>query len=139
MFLSPAARETPTVVTVHDLLPVLTVERGATGLCHRCGDYVCGLCAKRLADHLFCGSCAERLTGGHAPRASRALVLGLLGVNFLFFLAPVATVLAAQELRAIRDGESPLGGRGVALAALWLGLAGIAMALSAAAVFVATR
>lgn len=114
-------------------------ERGATGLCHRCGDYLCGLCSKRLSGRLFCGKCAERLTEGHAPRASRAFVLGLLGVNFLFFLAPVATVLAAQELRAIRAGESPLGGRGVALAALWLGLAGIAMALSAAAVFVATR
>ena len=75
----------------------------------------------------------------HSPRAAHALVFGLLGVNLLFFLAPVAVVLASQELRAIRAGESPLGGRGVALAALWLGLAGIAMALSATATIVAMR
>ena len=114
-------------------------ERGATGLCHRCGDYLCGLCAKPLAGRLFCGKCAERLIEGHAPRASRALVLGLLSVHGLFFLAPVAAVLGAQELRAIGAGESPLGGRGLALAALWLGVAGIAMALSIAAVFLAMR
>jgi hypothetical protein len=113
-------------------------ERGATGLCHRCGDYLCGLCAKRLEGRLFCAGCAERLTGGHAPRAARALVFGILGVNFLFFLSPVALILGAQELRAIAAGESPLGGRGIALLALWLGIAGIAMAASGVAVVVAT-
>lgn len=114
-------------------------ERGATGLCHRCGDYLCGLCARRLAGRLFCAKCATRLTEGHAPRAARALVLGLLGVHGLFFLAPVAAVLGALELRAIGAGESPLGGRGAALAAFWLGLCGIAMPLSIAAVFLGLR
>ena len=105
-------------------------ERGATGVCHRCGDYLCGLCAKRSEGRLSCEVCAERLTRGHGARAARALVLGLLGVHGLFFLSPVAAVLGAIELRAIRDGDSPVGGRGPARAALALGICGVLMPVS---------
>lgn len=113
------------------------VDRVAMGMCHRCGAYLCGLCAKGLADRTFCEACAERLTTGHGPRAARALVLGLLGVHGLFFLAPVAAVLAAIELTAIRDGQSPVGGRGPARAGLALGLCGIAMPVSVLVVVLA--
>lgn len=71
-----------------------------------------------------------QLTRGHGPRAAHALVLGLLGVHGLFLLSPVALVLGALELGAIRAGESPVGGRGAARAGLVLGLCGIAMPLS---------
>lgn len=76
----------------------------------------------------------EHLTSGHGPRAARALVLGLVGVHGLFFVSPIAVVLAAIELAAIRDGRSPLGGRGAARAGLVLGLCGIAIPISVLAV-----
>ena len=83
-----------------------------------------------MPDHARIGP----LTSGHGPRAARALVLGLLGVHGLFFLSPIAAVLGAIELSAIRDGQSPVGGRGAARAALVLGLCGIAIPISVLAV-----
>lgn len=105
-------------------------ERAATGRCHACGTHLCGLCARRLADRLYCEACADRTTRGHGSRAARAFVLGVLGVHGLFFLGPIAAVLGALELAAIRAGRSPVGGRGIARAALALGLCGIAMPVS---------
>jgi hypothetical protein len=114
-------------------------DRSATGVCGRCGDYLCGGCGRRVAERLYCSACAERLTHEHSARAVHALVLGLLGVVGLFFLAPAALVLASMELTAIRSGQAPLGGRGLAAAGLILGLCGVAMVASAALLFLALR
>src|SRR5262245_34415577 len=76
--------------------------RAATGVCSRCGDYLCGLCGKRVSERLHCPRCAERVLREHSPRAVRAFVLGLCGVHGLFVLAPIALALAVAELGAIR-------------------------------------
>src|SRR5690349_12002555 len=52
------------------------VQRMATGVCSRCGDYLCGLCGRRVELSLCCEGCAEHLTREHSPRAFRAFVLG---------------------------------------------------------------
>lgn len=114
-------------------------DRPATGVCGRCGDYLCGGCGRRVAERLYCTACAERLTTEHSSRAATAFVLGLLGVVGLFFLAPAALVLASMELTAIRGGEAPLGGRGLARAGLLLGGCGIAMVASGALLWLGLR
>jgi len=114
-------------------------NRAATGVCTRCGDYLCGGCGRRVAERLYCGGCAERITIEHSRRAVYALVFGLCGVHGLFPFAPAALVLAGLELGAIRAGEAPPGGTGIARAALWLGLCGVVMPLSAALVWMAAR
>jgi hypothetical protein len=112
--------------------------RAATGVCQRCGDFLCGGCARRLDTRLYCEGCAARLATGHSPRSTHALVLGVLSVHGLFFLAPVAAVLGALELGAIRQGEAPLGGTWLARAGLVLGLCGVAMPVSLLFVLYAT-
>ena len=114
-------------------------NRTATGVCGRCGDYLCGGCGRRVGERLYCSGCAERITVAHSRRAVYAFVFGLCGVHGLLPLAPAALVLAGLELGAIRDGEAPEGGRGIARAALWLGLCGLLMPLSAALVWIAAR
>jgi hypothetical protein len=114
-------------------------DRPATGVCGRCGDYLCGGCGRRVAERLYCMACAERITSEHSPRAVHAFVLGLLGVVGLFFLAPAAVVLASMELTAIRGGEAPLGGRGLARAGLLFGAIGVAMVASGALLWLAMR
>lgn len=114
-------------------------QRVATGVCTRCGDYLCGLCGKRVEARLYCPPCAERLGSEHGRRATYAFVLGLSAVHLLFFLAPIAIALAVLELWEIRAGQSPLGGRGLALAGLWLGVAALLMAGSSVALFFVWR
>lgn len=113
--------------------------RAATGVCGRCGDYVCAGCGTRSGERLFCEGCAERVTNEHSKRAVHAFVLGLLGVHGLFLLAPVALTLSSLELSAIRSGEAPLGGAGLARAGLALGACGIAIPISVLLVWIATR
>ena len=112
-------------------------DRGATGVCGRCGDYLCGLCGERVNDRLYCAECAVRLTRDHSGRSVQAFVLGMLGVCFLFFLSPIAAILGLLELQAIRAGEAPTGGEGMARAALYLGVIGIAIPISVAFVALA--
>jgi hypothetical protein len=114
-------------------------ERPATGVCGRCGDYLCGLCGRRVGDRLHCAGCAERSAMEHSRRAAQALVLGLCSVHGLFLLAPLSLSLSLRELSAIRAGEAPEGGRDLARAGLWLGALGLAMPLSAALVWIALR
>lgn len=105
-------------------------DRPATGLCARCGDYLCGACGLRVDDRLYCRGCATRLTAEHSRRATYALVTGLLAMHGVFPLAPVALVLGGSELAAIRAGEAPLGGRLIARAGLVLGACGLAIPVS---------
>jgi hypothetical protein len=114
-------------------------DRPATGLCSRCGDYLCGACGRRVGARLCCGACAGRLREEHSGRSVLAAVLGMLGVLGLLFLSPVALVVASAELRAIRAGQAPLGGLGLARAGLIFGGCGLAMAASAVAVWLATH
>lgn len=111
--------------------------RPATGVCARCGDYLCGACGCRVEARLFCEGCAERVATGYSRRAVYALVFGMLAAVGLVFFAPVALVAASMELRAIRDGDAPLGGRGLSHVGLAFGLSGMAMAASLAAVWIA--
>lgn len=110
-------------------------SRAATGVCARCGDYLCGLCGRRVGDRLHCQGCAARVTREHSPRASAALVIGLLGACGIFVVAPAALVLAVLELQAIAGGAAPIGGRGLARAGAVLGAAGVLMPLSAVLVW----
>lgn len=114
-------------------------SRVATGMCARCGDYVCGACGRRAGERLFCEGCAERTRIEHSPRAVRGFVLGLLGVHGLFVLAPVALVLSLLELAAIKSGHAPLGGNAFARAGVWLGVSGIALPLSALVLWAVLR
>jgi hypothetical protein len=105
-------------------------QRVATGVCSRCGDYLCGSCGKRVDDRLYCPPCAERLGSEHGPRAALAFLVGLASVHFLFFLAPIAIALSVLELWEIRAGQSATGGRGLAVGGLVLGVAALLMAAS---------
>ena len=114
-------------------------ERMATGVCSRCGDYLCGACGKRVGERLHCARCAERVLREHSPRAVRAFVFGLCGVHGLFVFAPVALALAISELSAIAAGEAPVGGTGFARAGLVLGVMGIVMPISGGLIWLVTR
>jgi hypothetical protein len=115
-------------------------QRSATGVCARCGDYLCGACGRRVGARLHCVSCATRTLGEHSKRAAYALVIGLCSVlPPLYFLSPVALVLSVLELTAIRDGAAPLGGRAAARAGLLSAVAGLAMPVSLALAYLATR
>ena len=108
-------------------------QRVATGVCARCGDYLCGLCGRGVEGRLYCVPCAERLSSEHGRRAVHALAVGLASVHLLFFLGPVAIALGGLELWEIRAGKSAQGGRGMALAGVLLGSASLLMAAGAAA------
>jgi hypothetical protein len=114
-------------------------ERAATGVCSRCGDYLCGACSQRVGERLSCARCAERVVREHSPRSIRAFVLGLCGVHGLFFLAPVALVLALTELSAISAGAAPVGGIGFARGGLVLGAIGLLMPIGFGLVWWLTR
>jgi hypothetical protein len=113
--------------------------RAATGVCGRCGDFVCEACGRPSGERLYCEGCAERVASEHGKRAVHAFLLGLLGVHGLFVLSPVALTLALLELSAIRSGDAPLGGAGLARAGLALGACGIAIPISVLLAWVATR
>lgn len=114
-------------------------ERPATGVCSRCGDYLCGLCGKRVGDRLHCVRCADRVVREHSPRSIRAFVIGLCAVHGLFVVAPVALVMALAELSAIDAGEAPVGGKWYARAAMVLGIAGLVIPISGVLMWLLTR
>jgi hypothetical protein len=62
-----------------------------------------------------------------STQAIIALVLGILGIICCGFLAPIAWYLGGQEIRAIREGRSPIAGEGFAKAAKILGIIGTAL------------
>lgn len=83
----------------------------ASEACRRCGSFICGLCALRVATGSYCPPCFERLRGAgeltvlsarQARPHAQALALGLLA-NLLPFmgvlLAPVVFWLAVRALR----------------------------------------
>lgn len=114
-------------------------QRSASGVCGRCGDYLCELCGRRTGERLYCENCGERMQTEHSPRAVHALVLGLASVHGLFVLGPAALLLAWLELAAIRAGDAPLGGTGLARAGLILGGCAIAIPISAVCLWFLVR
>ncbi|MDH5670856.1 MAG: hypothetical protein OEZ06_01845 [Myxococcales bacterium] len=114
-------------------------ERGATGVCFRCGDYLCGACAARVQERLHCPGCASRVRDEHSPRSSRVLVFGLMSAHGIFVLAPFAVVMGLLELQAIAAGDAPLGGLWLTRAGVWLGLCGVAMPAVFLAAYLATH
>jgi uncharacterized membrane protein YjgN (DUF898 family) len=59
-----------------------------------------------------------------STQAITALVLGILGIFCCGLLAPVAWYLGNQEVKAIREGRSPLAGEGLAKAGMIMGIIG---------------
>ena len=81
-------------------------QRPATGVCARCGDYLCGLCGARVGMRLHCTGCARRTIGEHSPRAVYALVIGLvlqltLGVAAYVVRMSIAAGQSHQESLAL--------------------------------------
>lgn len=59
-----------------------------------------------------------------STQAITALVLGILGIFCCGLLAPVAWYLGNQEVKAIREGRSPVAGEGLAKAGMIMGIIG---------------
>lgn len=99
----------------------------AVATCVRCGRFVCERCLEPAARR-SCLECADReqSAGAASPLAVISGVLGILSIcTFVPGIAAVA--LGAFELRRIRSGSAPLGGRGWAQAGVVLG--GVALGL----------
>jgi hypothetical protein len=105
-------------------------QRPATGVCTRCGDYLCGGCGRRVGARLYCPPCGERVKQEHGPRAVRSLWMGLLSMHGVVVLAPFAIVFGVLELGDIRDGRAPVGGLWLARVGLYAGILGLVIPLS---------
>jgi TRAP-type C4-dicarboxylate transport system permease small subunit len=82
----------------------------------------------------LCAACHQRYFGANASsRSVTALVLGIIGLNFCWFLGIAAWWMAEQELAAIETGDAPMKGKNLAVGAKWLGI--VQMALCVLAVF----
>ena len=57
-------------------------------------------------------------------QATMALVLGILGVLCCQLCAPFAWYIGKNEVKAIKDGTSPVAGQGFAMAGMILGIIG---------------
>lgn len=59
-----------------------------------------------------------------SSKATTALVLGILGFLCCQLCAPFAWYIGKKEVQAIKDGTSPAGGQGTAMAGMILGIIG---------------
>lgn len=57
-------------------------------------------------------------------RATTSLILGIVGILCCQLCAPFAWWLGSKEIQAIKAGQSPAGGQGVATAGMILGIIG---------------
>jgi hypothetical protein len=102
-------------------------ESPADGTCSRCGTFLCERCRKWQAQRMLCLRC-HKVALGEKPskRAMTALAFATLG--FCGFLPGlVAIVLGHQEVAAIRRGEAPGSGEGLAVLARNVGWFHLAM------------
>lgn len=96
----------------------------ATGVCRRCGGFLCAGCSRPYQQDVMCGDCYARLW--FAPEVSKlawaAFWLSILGM--VAFLVPgvFAWMVAEVELRRIARGESPPGGKTFAQSARIVGM-----------------
>ncbi|WP_164017770.1 hypothetical protein [Pyxidicoccus trucidator] len=95
----------------------------ATAVCHRCGRFVCDSCARPVENDVLCGDCVWRqaLAPEVSSRAWVAFGLGLAGLLCGLVPGMVGWVVAESELRRIKRGEAPVGGRTFAEAARLIG------------------
>lgn len=150
-------RETGAPPAVLGLLGVDTpcayhAGNAASEACRRCGSFICGLCALRVASGSYCPPCFERLRGTGELAALRArqarphaqaLALGLLA-NLLPFmgvlLAPVVFWLAVRALRRREElGERERFVVFKAVLALLLGVLSLVAVVLLVALFVKER
>jgi hypothetical protein len=89
--------------------------------CARCGDYLCGDCRVWNNERPHCAACRDRLGNRPSTRARLSLLLVTFGVCG-GVPAIIGFVLARRELRAIRAGEAPSAGEGMAETARNLGV-----------------
>ncbi|WP_426752317.1 hypothetical protein [Myxococcus sp. Y35] len=109
-------------------------EASATTTCLRCGTFLCAACAQSAEGHALCGACLDRYAFAPDVSATARIALGLGLAGLVLGLAPgvVAWVLAERELQRIERGESPSGGRPLAMAARMLGWLCTALLVGAA-------
>lgn len=104
---------------------------GAIGVCTNCGRAICGECRMELGGKLLCRTCVSmgagipvtkpvRAPAGPSGVAITAFVLSVVGFFFCITGIP-GFVMGLSELKKINRGESPVAGRGFALAAAIIG------------------
>ena len=100
--------------------------------CSRCGAFACAACATSYDYLPFCQACYARLphAAPYSRQAAVALGFGILGGLLCFPLGLVGVVLGQIELSKIDAGESPHGGRGMALGAIVFGAIGLVMSVA---------
>jgi hypothetical protein len=59
-----------------------------------------------------------------STQAITSLVLGILSLFCCPILAPIAWYIGSQEVKAIREGRSPIAGEGIAKAGMIIGIIG---------------
>ncbi len=59
-----------------------------------------------------------------STQAITSLVLGILSLVCCPLLAPIAWFIGSQEVKAIREGRSPIAGEGIAKAGMIIGILG---------------
>lgn len=90
---------------------------GEHGACVRCGTFICPACRRWLAEKPHCRECIERIGSKPSARATAAAAIATLGLGCLV-VGPIAAILGALELRAIKAGAAPPAGESFA----WVGL-----------------
>ena len=106
-------------------------DQAATATCARCGSFVCAGCAVPRDAQAYCRPCDVRQPAPvrPSPRATAALILGILGLNCLGVPGIVGLVLSYKELAAIRRGESTSASESAANAGRILGWISVAIVL----------
>lgn len=92
----------------------------ASGVCDRCGAFVCFNCETLFEGKRYCPNCAKKMVQPlvrGSNQAYAAVVLGVMGLHCMFPLGIVGLVLGFLEEGAINRGESPEAGRGLVKAA----------------------
>lgn len=59
-----------------------------------------------------------------STQAITSLVLGILSLVCCPILAPIAWYIGSQEVKAVREGRSPIAGEGIAKAGMIIGIIG---------------
>jgi hypothetical protein len=59
-----------------------------------------------------------------STQAIASLVLGILSLFCCPLLAPIAWYIGSQEVKAVREGRSPIAGEGIAKAGMIIGIIG---------------
>lgn len=98
----------------------------AVDVCERCGRFVCGDCVVLRDERTLCTECAAAPASA-SPRATLALVLGLLGFVCCVPLSMAAVAVGRVEERAIDRGDAPREGLRRARWGVRLGIAQLAL------------